>query len=138
LLLLFSASLAKVVKTTKEAERMSTANPVTDRPDYLDFTAAAKVLPNRPHPATIWRWARKGVVVRGGAKRIHLQHVRAGGRVLTTREWLETFMRELAEADMEHFQCPAGQGRRVGSSVCGRTSEQRQAAAEAARVRMGL
>ena len=70
---------------------------------YIDMATAAKTLPNRPHIATIWRWARRGVKVRGRDERIRLRHVRIGGRVLTTAAWLTEFGETLAQADAAHF-----------------------------------
>jgi len=105
--------------------------------DYLTLSAAAKIAPGRPHPATIWRWCRRGTKVRGTNRRIHLRHVRAGGKVFTKREWLEAFMAELATADLQKFkqdtQAPAPV---LNFPSTERTPEQRQAAAEAARARM--
>lgn len=75
------------------------------RPDdeYLTFSEAAKEVPQRKvTPSTIWRWARKGVKVRGGSH-IHLQHIRVGGRPLTTRAWLMAFFAELAEQDRNYY-----------------------------------
>ncbi|MEE9296082.1 MAG: DUF1580 domain-containing protein [Phycisphaerae bacterium] len=59
----------------------------------IDLNAAAKLLPNRPHISTLWRWCRKGV------NGIRLDYWRAGRRILTTPEALERFCTRLAEAD---------------------------------------
>lgn len=59
----------------------------------IDLTQAAKLLPNRPHTSSLWRWARKGI---GG---IRLDYIRAGRRILTSVEAVDRFCRALAEAD---------------------------------------
>ncbi|MFA9476958.1 DUF1580 domain-containing protein [Phycisphaerales bacterium AB-hyl4] len=78
---------------------------------YITLAEAAKLAPGRPSANAVWRWARKGVKSRCG-HRVHLQHVRAGGRVLTTAEWVEQFARDLAEADAEHFSAAEFGGHR--------------------------
>ena len=70
---------------------------------YLTLSEAAKLAPGRPSANAVWRWARRGVRSRAG-HRVYLHHIRAGGRVLTRRDWVEDFMTELAEADAEHFR----------------------------------
>ena len=59
----------------------------------LTFSAAARSLPGRPHPSTIWRWHRVGV--RG----IRLEAVRLGGRYITSQEALDRFAARLSESD---------------------------------------
>ena len=71
---------------------------------YLTLSQAAKRLPNRPHAGSVWRWCRKGVRSRSG-RRIHLDHVRIGGRIYVTDEAIDQFGRELAQADQEHVVC---------------------------------
>lgn len=67
--------------------------------DYLTMKQAAHVLGRKMHPASVTRWARKGVKARSGAL-VRLQHLRIGGLLYTKREWLEEFGRTLAEADL--------------------------------------
>ena len=69
---------------------------------YITLNEAAKLTPRRVHASTLWRWARKGCRARNG-ERIHLAHLRVGGRVMTTEAALEEFFRELAAADVEGF-----------------------------------
>jgi hypothetical protein len=61
----------------------------------LTFAEAAKALPKvngkRPHAATLWRWARKGI------KGVCLETRRVGGRFVTSPEALERFTKSLAE-----------------------------------------
>lgn len=71
--------------------------------NYLNLTEAARAIPGRLHSSTLWRWCRKGVRARSG-ERVRLQHVRLGGRVLTTRDWLDDFGRQLALADTAYFE----------------------------------
>ena len=78
--------------------------------DYISLTEAAKRSPGRPHVASVWRWARRGVKTRGG-ERITLGHIRAGGKIFTTEQNLNDFFERVAEADAAHFapkrQAPA-------------------------------
>ena len=71
------------------------------------FAQATRVLPEvngrRPHPSTIWRWARKGVFG------IKLETRRIGGRFVTSREALERFARRLAEVDAAERPEPTDQ-----------------------------
>ena len=61
----------------------------------INLNQAAKLLPNRPHISTLWRWCRKGV------NGVRLDYWRAGRRILTTPEALEQFCARLAEADQD-------------------------------------
>ncbi|MBL9149404.1 MAG: DUF1580 domain-containing protein [Phycisphaerae bacterium] len=69
---------------------------------HITLGDAAKLAPGRPSTNCIWRWCRRGVLSRGG-ERIRLQHVRAGGKIFTTAEWVDQFVRRLAEADAAYF-----------------------------------
>lgn len=51
----------------------------------------------------MWRWCRRGVLARSG-KRIKLQHIRVGGKIFTTAEWVIAFGRHLADADAQYFE----------------------------------
>ena len=75
--------------------------------DYLTCTEAAKLFPGRPSANCIWRWCRRGVAARNG-ERVRLRHVRLGGRLLTTRQWLDMFGHALAAADTKFFDAVAG------------------------------
>ena len=59
----------------------------------ITLSEAAKVLPEvngrRPHAATVWRWARKGI------NGVRLETCRVGGRYVTSIEALERFSRKL-------------------------------------------
>lgn len=68
----------------------------------LSLTQAAELLPNRPSPASLWRWARRGLIAADGS-RIRLAHRRLGARIYIAPEDLDRFARELASADMRHF-----------------------------------
>lgn len=69
--------------------------------EYLTFAEAAKDLPGRPDSTTIWRWARRGLTSRSG-EIVCLDHVRIGGRLLTTKPWLDAFFKAVATSDMKH------------------------------------
>jgi hypothetical protein len=66
--------------------------------EYIDLTAAAQLTPHRVTPATVWRWARRGIMTRIGHV-VQLRHVRIGARVYTTAAWFDDFFREVAETD---------------------------------------
>jgi len=53
----------------------------------------------------VWRWCRKGIKSRCG-QTINLEHVRLGGKLYTTAQWVVAFGKRLAEADAEYFQKP--------------------------------
>lgn len=67
------------------------------REDLLGLTEATKVIPkinkNRIARSTLWRWCRKGL--RG----VHLDYVRVGRDIATSREALNRFFVALAETD---------------------------------------
>lgn len=65
---------------------MSNDNSQPTLADYITCAQAARLVPGKPAPATIWRWATHGV--RG----VQLQHLRPGGRVYTTTAWLQAFI----------------------------------------------
>lgn len=54
--------------------------------NLISFAAAARLLPNKPSPCTMWRWHTQGV--RG----VKLQTWCIGNRRYTTREALEQFI----------------------------------------------
>ncbi len=59
----------------------------------LTFSNAARFVPGRPNPSTLWRWARKGI------SGVHLEYIRFGRRIFTSREALERFAERVAAAD---------------------------------------
>lgn len=69
---------------------------------YVTLTEIANIAPGRPKTNCIWRWCRKGVMSRSG-ERVRLKHVRIGGMIYSTRQWLDEFGRRLAEADERYF-----------------------------------
>ena len=98
--------------------------------NYITLTQAAKLAPGRPSINCIWRWCRKGVLARSG-QRIRLQHVRIGGKLYTTADWLAQFGQSLAEADANYFKLD-GQVAVRQPSPGTRTEKQRQVAIERA------
>jgi Protein of unknown function (DUF1580) len=58
----------------------------------LPLADAARLLPGRPHPSTVWRWRKKGV--RG----IKLETLQIGGRVWVTRSAIADFLTALSGA----------------------------------------
>lgn len=99
----------------------------------LSLSEACKVLPaiegRKPHPSTLWRWARKGV--RG----VRLEYARLGRRIVTSREALGRFVNALAEADLQESR-PAP--KRQAFSRSDRQREKAIAEAEAALAAEGL
>jgi hypothetical protein len=63
----------------------------------VSLTEATKILPavngRRPSISTLWRWCRKGL--RG----VHLEYIRMGRNIATSREALNRFFMALAHAD---------------------------------------
>lgn len=84
-----------------------------DLSSYLTLPQAARLCPGKPNAATVWRWARRGLVARNG-QQIFLDHVRIGTRVYVTLAALDKFFRETTDADKQHFEHrerPGGQER---------------------------
>ncbi len=71
--------------------------------EHLTLSQAARLAPGRPSANCVWRWCREGVKSKSG-ERVRLKHMRFGGRIYTTRAWLEAFGLALAEADAKHFE----------------------------------
>jgi hypothetical protein len=103
--------------------------------EYLTLSEAPRHIPGRPSASAVWRWCRDGVKARNG-ERVRLQHVRAGARIFTTRAWLDEFMDKLAAADAEYFAAPPGPGPSEPVTRRGRTVQEREAEAAAARARI--
>ena len=81
----------------------TTANAeANDHTRLLTLSQAARVAPGSPAPNCVWRWCRRGVIARSG-RRVRLEHVRVGGKLFTSAEWLDSFGRLLAEADADYF-----------------------------------
>jgi hypothetical protein len=77
--------------------------PPHENADLLTLSDAANSLPHRPHTSCLWRWCRKGVIARNG-ERVRLRHLRIGGKIFTSRDWLADFGSRLASADAAHFE----------------------------------
>ena len=62
----------------------------------LSLGDAAQLLPHRPHPLTLQRWARTG------SHGVRLRTLVVGGRRFTTRQFLEQFILEVsAQAEVD-------------------------------------
>lgn len=70
--------------------------------EHLTLSQAARLTPGRVSPNCVWRWCRRGVQARTGG-RVRLRHVRQGGKLFTTRRWLDEFGERLALADAAYF-----------------------------------
>ena len=66
---------------------------LTEADPYLSLDDACGQFPGRPHRATVWRWALKGVS-RHGAN-IRLRTIICGSRRFTQREWCVEFLSAL-------------------------------------------
>jgi len=104
--------------------------------EHLTLAQAAKLVPGRPSANCLWRWCREGVKAKSG-KRVRLKHARFGGRIYTTRAWIEAFGAELAEADTKHFNRedevadrPARPERRTSRAARSREFQRRHKEAE--------
>ena len=75
--------------------------------EHITLTEAAKLAPGRPSTNCLWRWCRRGVLSRA-AERIYLRHIRVGGKVYTSKQWLDDFGQTLAEADAAYFRNEEG------------------------------
>ena len=68
-----------------------------DQENVMSLTEATRVLPRingrKPAVSTLWRWCRKGL--RG----VHLEYLRVGRNIVTSKEALHRFFTVLAEAD---------------------------------------
>lgn len=51
----------------------------------VTLTDAAKLLPNRPHVSTLWRWRKAGI------RNVQLENLMYGGRRVTSLEALNRF-----------------------------------------------
>lgn len=84
--------------------------------EYLSLAQITKAVPaidgKRPHVSTVWRWMHDGI--RG----VHLEHMRVGRRIVTTREALDRFFRDTADAPLPE--------RKRHTPITGRTEKQRQ------------
>jgi len=60
--------------------------------DLISISQAARKLPTKPAPATIWRWHAKGV------NRIKLETVVVGGKRYTTEKAFVEFVRAVTKA----------------------------------------
>ena len=101
--------------------------------DYLTLTQASKITPGRPHISSIWRWIRRGTLTRSRS-RVHLRAVRAGGRIFTTRAWLDEYMTAVSEGDAAHFEAVAIRPSKavIKAHLRSRTLAQRERAVAAA------
>lgn len=58
--------------------------------EYIALNDAANFIPNRPHRATVWRWALRGIV-RGGEV-VKMKTKAIGARRYTTRADIDAFL----------------------------------------------
>jgi len=80
---------------------MPTNNSNITLDNALSLAQAAKLCPTNasgkhPAPATLWRWARHGLKTPAGS--VNLETVTFGKRCVTSREALNAFFDQLAEA----------------------------------------
>lgn len=100
--------------------------------DYITLSAAARHHYPKPiHASGAWRHARRGVRCANG-QRVHLKHVRAGGVIYTTAQWVNEFFEAIAAADMQYFAA----GNIPEPSLRPRTSGAREKAVTKARAEL--
>ncbi|MCG3122058.1 MAG: hypothetical protein GIKADHBN_00434 [Phycisphaerales bacterium] len=93
---------ARHTPRTPGSQRPTRATEMFCEQEYLTLGQAARIAPGRPSTNCLWRWARTGVLARSG-ERVKLQHVRAGGKILTKAAWISEFCAKLAHADAAYF-----------------------------------
>lgn len=59
----------------------------------LTLAQAARELPGKPSPSTVWRWCRRGV------NGVRLEYRRVGRNIITNRAALQRFIDELTRRD---------------------------------------
>jgi len=84
-------------------EKRSRTKRIWQPDERVTLSQAARIAPGKVSPNCIWRWCRRGVLSRMG-ERIHLQHIRVGGKLYTSPRWIEEFGERLAEADAAYFK----------------------------------
>ncbi len=62
---------------------------------YIPLSNAAREFPNRPHSATVIRWAMVGVKVGDARERVKLGSTKIGGRRYTSRADIDEFLARL-------------------------------------------
>lgn len=76
-----------------------------EKEDVVSLTEATKILPRmngkRASICTLWRWCRKGI--RG----VHLDYIRVGRGIATSRQALNRFFNELSANDQPLIVPPA-------------------------------
>ena len=77
---------------------MSTLEQPSDilKETVISIADAAKLLP-ATNGATVWRWVNLGIMLPDGSARIYLEHVRVGGRTLTSTEAVFRFVNRQTE-----------------------------------------
>lgn len=91
----------------------------------LSLSDAAKSLPNKPNPATVFRWTQKG------CRGVILESKMLGGRRHTSEEALKRFFDRLSGGSGEAGTQPGSPSQTSGPSI--RTSRQRKIATDQAR-----
>lgn len=72
--------------------------------ELVTIAEFSKLVPGRPNPTTVWRWARKGIQARNG-QRVRLPHQRIGRRLFVDVDAAKPFFQAIADQDVAYFQC---------------------------------
>ncbi len=91
----------------------------TQHAPYISPSDIARVL--QVHPSAPVRWMRRGAVLSDGS-RVRLQHLRLPGGFRTTQEWLDSFLRAVADgrsSSPEDSAKPSLKGPRVATMQAG-------------------
>ena len=88
-----------------QPDRRNNAGTPAAFADLINSREAARLFPGatRPSGNSVWRWMRKGVVTRKGTT-IRLRHVRIGGKLMTTRGWVEQFLEGVTADNLDYFR----------------------------------
>lgn len=65
-------------------------NHLEHEADYISLNDAGNFIPNRPHRATVWRWALRGI--RRCGETIRLKTTAVGARRFTTHADIDEFL----------------------------------------------
>lgn len=70
---------------------------------YITLSEAAKRLPGKPDPSTLFRWSRSGVLAADG-QRVRLPLLRVGRRLFVAPAELDIFVERLTAADDTQYR----------------------------------
>lgn len=66
--------------------------------NWLTLAQASRLVPGKPHPASLWRWCRTG------ANGVKLAFIKAGSRIVVSERALVEFLERSTEADQARHE----------------------------------